>query len=117
MALIAYQDIGYSGAAVTFGAVTASDHLIPDPNGFLWVKNGSGVSINVTVQVGGSTFGQNHADVVVAVPAGQERLFGPALENLAGADTFGVVVFGFSATTSITAAGVRLLPPSQSLPI
>ena len=116
MALISYQDIGYAGDAVTFGAVTASDHLIPDDRGVLVVRNGSGVSINVTVQVGGSTFGQNHADAVRAVPAGGECWFGPALENLAGADTFGVVVFGFSATTSITAAAIRFPLPPPGLP-
>lgn len=116
MALIAYQDVGYAGAAITFGAVTSNDHLLPDPNGFLWVKNASGGSINVTLSIGGATFGQNHPDAVVAVPAGQERLFGPLLENLIGADTFGVVAVAFSATASITAAGVRLGAPSAPLP-
>ncbi len=116
MAQYTAQDIGYAGAAVTFAAVSASDNAVAADRLFLWVKNASGVSTNVTVLVGGSTFGQLHPDIVAAVPAGQERLFGPLLENLTAADTFNVVVFEYSATASVTAALVRLPLPPPDLP-
>lgn len=115
MATYTAQDIGYAGAAVTHGAVTVSDNAFPEDRLFLWVKNASGGSINVTISVGGATFGQNHADIVTAVPAGQERMFGPLLENLGGSDTFGLVLIAYSATTSVTAALCRLSMPPASL--
>ena len=83
-------------------------HSIPgDGDTVLHIKNGSGSSINVTIQTGGTFEGEAVADKVVAIAAGAEKLIGrfrPALYNQpAGADG-GKVLVDFSAVTTVTCA-------------
>lgn len=109
MATLSQQTIGFTGAAVTYSAAAGGgDNALPDPRAFLHVKNGGGSPINVTVTVPGSTFLQFNPDIVVAVPNGGERLIGPLLNDLADASTFGVVLFAYSAVTSVTVAVIRV---------
>jgi len=70
----------------------------------------------VTIAVAGTTFGQANADVVTAVPNGGERLIGPLVSELTGADTFGVVLIAYSGVTTVTVAAVRLSNPPADLP-
>jgi hypothetical protein len=103
MALISPQTVGITGTAPTYGAVTATDTIAPNDRAVLHVKNASGGSINVTVVVPGTQYGQPRADVVVAIPNGQDRFIGPFPNDLADpAD--GLIDVNFSGTTSVTAA-------------
>lgn len=118
MALLTVQNLAKAGATPTYGAVAASDTFlnIGDERTFLHVKNGSGASINVTVtarktQVKVPGVGQlTVSNLVVAVPAGQERMIGPFSEAFNDAD--GLVTVGYSATATVT-AGVFRLPPDS----
>lgn len=116
MAALTHQSIGFAGAAITYQAVDSLDTTAADRLSFLHVKNGGGSSINVTITVPGTTFGQNNPDIVVAVPNGGERLIGPLSTDLASAETFGVVLISYSATTSVTAAAIRLGALAPQLP-
>lgn len=111
MAVLSAQPITMAGAAVTLSAAAGGgDAYIPTDGdrSALWIKNGGGSSITVTVTVAGQTFGQNNADVPVTVPNGGERLIGPLVPDLAGPDTVGTIGFSYSAVTSVTVAVVRL---------
>jgi hypothetical protein len=111
MATLTAQAVGMTGAAVTLVAAAGGGDLYLPFDGdrsWLWIKNGGGVSVTVTITVAGTTYGQNNADVPVVVAAGAERLIGPLVPELAGADTLGTVGFSYSGVTSVTVAVVRL---------
>ena len=115
MAILTLQEIVAAGFQPSYAAVNSSDTVKVNSaqRNFLHVKNGSGGSINVTITavktsarvqgVGVVTVD----DLVVAVPAGEERMIGPFTE--AYMDTDGDVTIGYSGTTSVT-AGVFSLP-------
>lgn len=108
MALLAYQQVGITGLNPTYANAGASgDQVVPNPNGFLHVKNGSGASINVTVVVPGTEYGQNRADVVVAVSAAGAKMIGPFPTDLQDAST-GQISVTYSSATSVTVAAVRV---------
>lgn len=108
MALLQPQQIGL-GTAITYAAatVTVGDAAYPDDRAWFEVVNGSGGSINATLVVPGSYFGQARPDVVVAVPAGQTRRIGPLSPELAD-PIDGQVDLICSAVTSVTIAVVRI---------
>ncbi len=117
MASLSHQTIGFAGAAVSYvAAEVGGDFCTADPKSFLHVKNGGGAPINVTIAVAGTTNGQNNADVVVAVPNGGERMIGPLVPELTGADTLGLVLLTYSAVTSVTVAVVQVGDPPAPLP-
>lgn len=107
MAAMAVNRPGVAGAAPGLAAVSASDTFVNDGRCLLHVKNGGVGSTNVTIDdVGtpnpGSATSFN-PDVVVAVPAGEERVIGPfptARFNTSG----GLVTVSYSVTTTVTAA-------------
>lgn len=115
MAELTLQSIVAAGLEPAYAAVNASDTAILNQaqRNFLHVKNGGGGSINVTITavktsarvqgVGVVTI----EDLVVAVPAGEERMIGPITE--AYLDTDGEVTIGYSGTGSVT-AGIFSLP-------
>lgn len=115
MAALTLQTIAPAGVSPAYAAVNSEDTVKVNTaqRNFLHVKNSSGGSINVTITavktsarvqgVGVVTVD----DLVVAVPAGQERLIGPFTE--AYMDTEGNVTIGYSGTISVT-AGVFSLP-------
>jgi len=106
MAFLAPQQIAVTGTTVTYAAASAGgDSCNPDDRVFLRVKNGSGASINVTILVPGSTWGQANPDPVIAVPAaGEVSIDLPS--GLADPAT-GLVSWTYSAVTTVTVALVR----------
>jgi len=117
MAALTIQEIGMSGVTPTYSAVNSSDTMKVDDSQrhFLHVKNGGGSSINVTITaVDTNKNVQGVGDVaisneVVAVTNGSEEMIGPFGE--AYINSSGNVTIGYSATTSVTAAALKL--PAQ----
>ncbi len=104
MATLTVQQPALGGAAVTYAAAAAGGDDFPnDARTIAHVKNGSGVSINVTIaRDRNCDMGFTHS-VVVAVPAAGERIIGPFKR-----DEFGSSVgLAYSAVTTVTVAVVR----------
>ncbi len=98
------QRIGFTAAAPTFAAANADGHQFHNSGkSIVYVKNGGGVSINVTVPTPGVVDGLALADKVVAVPAGEERAF--SLRKVSTyKQTDGYTHLDFSAVASVTIA-------------
>lgn len=107
MTLRTPQAVDIVGTAQTFAAVAASDTFVPNSRGFWEVTNGSGGSINVTVVVPGTEYGQARPDVVTAVANGATRKFGPLVPDLADLTT-GLVTITHSGTSSVTGAYIYI---------
>lgn len=108
MALLSTQQVSITGTTPSYGAVSASDTVVPDARSFLIVKNASGSSDTATVVVPGQSYGQNNPDVAVTVPATTgERWIGPLTPELADPTT-GLITITHSQTTSVTCAYVRV---------
>ena len=104
MALLPVQTVSTAGSQPTFTAVSSSDTFNNDGKTTLVVKNGGGVSVNVTPAPSQPcSQGVVHAGAPIAVPAGQEKWIGPFRPDIYGS----VVTVAFSATTSVTAAPIR----------
>jgi hypothetical protein len=110
MAEIVVQEPSAAGLTPTYAAAGGPDFITAAQTGrpyLLHVKNGSGVSVTVTVNdptsvgpVGASAF---NADVALAVPAGQERML--ELDPVRFKDPVtGQIDITYSATTSVTVA-------------
>ena len=79
----------------------------------VWVINGSGASINVTIVTNATIDGIALTDKVVAVPAGEERFIGPFPNAIYGdvdADNSidEAVFVDLSSDTSVTLAAIKL---------
>ena len=108
MALLSQQQVVITGTTPSYGAVAASDTIVPDERAFLIVKNASGSIDNAVVVVPGSTYGQANPDVTVSVPITTgERWIGPMVPALADPTT-GLITVTHSQTTSVTCALVRV---------
>lgn len=107
MALLTTQQVGITGTTPVYGAVAASDTIVPDDRSFLIVKNASGTIDNCVVVIPGSEYGQARPDVSVAVPiTNGERWIGPFTADMADPAT-GLVTVTHSQTASVTCALVR----------
>lgn len=119
MAALTIQTLAKAGLEPAYAAVNASDTFKnpSDERTFLHVKNGGGGSINVTItaqQTSAKVQGVGDitiSDLVVAVPAGEERMIGPF--SPVYVDSSGNVHVAYSGTTSVTAAAIRM--PADSL--
>lgn len=104
------QHIVDEGIVPTYAAANVAGHSIPgDGDHILHVKNGSGSSINVTIQTAATEDGLAVADQIVAIAAGAEKFIGPfrpATYNRASGDPTdpGLVWVDFSAVTTVTVA-------------
>lgn len=115
MATYSVQSVVPAGASPTYGAVASTDKFADDgkQRTFLHVKNGSGGSINVTISKGALASrvvpgigAVAIADKVIAVGAGADSMIGPFTEAYRNATGF--VNVAYSATTTVTAAAVKL---------
>lgn len=114
MAAITVQSVDPSGLTPSFSAVNSADTLAVDSSErhFLYVKNGGGGSINVTItaqQTSVNVSGVGDlaiSDEVVAVGAGADAIIGPFTQAFINAS--GSVEIAYSGTTSVTAAGLKL---------
>jgi hypothetical protein len=109
MATLNYVQATIAGTDPGLAAASAGgDKVPPNDRGALFVRNGSAASINVTVAVPGNTrYGQANPDVVVAVPAGADRLIGPFPPDLAD-PIDGLVAITYSAVTTVTVGAVSI---------
>jgi hypothetical protein len=99
---------GLDGAALTFTAATSGaggDTLTGGQGVHLYVNNGSGASINVTIATPETVEGSLAvADRVIAVAAGQNREIPvPSRYN----DATGLATVTYSAVTTVTVAAAR----------
>lgn len=98
------QSVDLTGAAITLEAANvAGNSARPGDHRFLWVKNGSGGSVTVTLPTPGTVEGLAIADRTVSVGAGAEKLI-KVSNNYIQSD--GSVYFDYSAVTSVTVAVV-----------
>lgn len=94
---------GVTGAVLTQTAASGGGDTVPNNNGktLLYIENGSGAPITVTVDSELCSFGQEH-DASIVVPAGANRLAGPFDKARYGA----TLVLSYSGVTSLTVAAV-----------
>lgn len=108
---LATQPVVDEGTVVAMTAANADGHSL-DGGGdvILKVTNGSGGSINVTVESAATEDGLAVADQVVAVAAGATKYIGrfrpTTYDRPTGAADAGKVYVGFSAVTSVTVAAL-----------
>lgn len=110
---LAVQTIANTGIVPSFTAAPAAGTELPgDGSTFLYVKNGGGAPINVTIVTGGTLDGEPVADKVVAVANAAEKMIGPfrpsAYNQPEGASHAGKVTIDYSAVTSVTIAAFKL---------
>ena len=99
---------GLNPAYTAANSVANGGNMFPNTgDAFLHVKNGSGSSINVTVDIPGLVAGMAISDLVVAVPAGGERMIGPFDPTWCN-QSDGKVYVDFSAVTTVTVAAIKL---------
>ncbi len=102
--------VGYK-LAPTLTQPSADGDIVDTGKVAVFVTNGSGGSINVTVQATATVEGLDVADLVVAVAAGQTALIGPLPKTVfgqtAGADK-GRAYVDYSSQTSVTRAVIDL---------
>lgn len=100
MANLTAQTTGVTGTTLTPATPSAGGDTVPVGSHVL-VRNGSGASINVTIETpGNDTYGQPRPDIVTAVAAGAVAKFGPFPNDLADPIT-NVVKVTCSATASV----------------
>lgn len=107
MALIAAQAVSLAGLTPSFAAAANTDTVAADGRTALWVKNGSGGSINVTVITTATVGGLAVADLVVAVSAGAEKIIGPFPRSLFG-NAQNQADIDYSSITTVTRAAVTI---------
>lgn len=109
MAAIAVLRPTYAGLTLTTQAAAAGgDTLQNDGQTVLYVKNGGGASINVTLVPAATPDGLAFQNRVVAVGAGAERLIGP-FPPVWFNNVDGQVAVTYSAVTSVVVAGIGVL--------
>lgn len=100
------------GVVFALAAANVDGHRIPGGgNVLLVVNNGSGGSINVTVQTAATEDGLAVAEQIVAVGAGVQKVIGPfrpsTYDRASGAADPGEVYVDFSAVTTVTCGAIE----------
>lgn len=105
LAALTPQSLNRDGLEATYAAAAAGgDTFANDGRTFLHVKNGGGASVNVTVDsIKQCDQGVDH-DVIVAVPAGEERMIGPFPVSRFGSPA----TIAYSGVTTVTVAALKL---------
>jgi hypothetical protein len=104
MADLTPQSTAVVGTTLTNTAPTATTgDWVPCLSAKVFVKNASGSSINVTVVTpGNDAYGNARPDIVTAVAAGADALFGPFPLDLGDSTHSNMVNIICSAVTSVT---------------
>jgi len=107
------QTVVVAGVDPTHVAAIADGHKARNSGKLvLWVENGSGASIDVTIQTPLQQEGLDVAERVVAVPATDQKVIGPFNPRLYnrndGTADARMIYWDYSATTSVTVAVLRL---------
>lgn len=109
----ATQDVPADGLAAAMTAPNVDGDIVDAGGGiFITVLNGSGASINVTVQTPGTSFGLAVADRVIAVAAGASkdipipRYYRQASDAVTGPNQ---ALVDYSAVASVTRAVKKLV--------
>jgi hypothetical protein len=103
-----YQSPVLTGVIPTYTPAIVDGHaFLSTGSTFIHVKNGSGVSVNVTIPTPMKYGGLDVADVVVAVAAGAEKLIGPFNPSMFN-QIDGLVHVDYSVTASITIAIINV---------
>lgn len=102
------QQIAPGGVAPTYNSAASGDKFVPDDRTFLHVKNGDASSHSITVGAIGSISGLTIENLVVAVPAGTEKVIGPFPRGTFADPSDELAHITWSATTSMTWAALRL---------
>lgn len=108
MATIAAQQITQQGLVnPTFVAATSGgDAFSPGDHTVFWVKNGSGASVTVTVDVTATVFGLQAPNIAVVIPAGDQALLGPYPAGEVEQESTGLCDVTYSAVTTVTVAAL-----------
>lgn len=108
MATLTKQNVVLTGLNPSFVAAAAGgDEFLNSGRAFIYVKNGGGSSINVTVDSQAPcSQGYDH-DAVVAIPAGEERMIGPFPKDRFN-DASEKVQITYSGVTSVTIAVIEV---------
>lgn len=108
MATLATQQISQTGLGASYAsAAGGGDAFTPDDKTFLHVKNGSGASINVTLTPTGTYDGLALGALVIAVPAGADRMIKPPAAEILRDPSTGLAAITYSAVTTVTIAALR----------
>ncbi len=109
MALLTPQQAKPAGQVLTLAAAGAGgDTFKASRNVALEVRNGSGASITVTVDVpGNDAYGQARPDLAVAVAAAATSVIGPFPSDLEDPAT-GLCKVTYSAVTTVTVALIQI---------
>ncbi|MEV8046382.1 hypothetical protein AB0P02_21415 [Streptomyces griseoluteus] len=109
MATLTTQTIALAGVGPTYANASAGgDKVAVGDRNFLHVKNGSASSVTVTLTATAAVRGQSVSNVTVSVPASGERMIGPLQPDLFQSPTDGLCAVGYSATTTVTVASLRI---------
>lgn len=105
---LSYQQVVRTGLEFALVAVVAENgsQFQNDGRMALLVKNDDAASMDVTIVNPTTVDGLAVADLVVAVPAGEQRLIGPFPPNLYNTDGF--VQVDYSSDTDLTVAVLRM---------
>lgn len=108
MANLTPQGISNLGTAITFVAASAGGDRVPvGTDVYLIVKNGSGSSINVTLDTTGVAFNTVAIpDTVVAVAAGTQKIIPISEHYRASSDARAAIAY--SAVTTVEVAALRI---------
>lgn len=116
---LAVQDCVVAGLNPTMTAAIADGHAFVNlgENIFLYVDNGGGSAVAVTIETPGTVDGNAIADLSVSVPAGESRFIGPFKRSVYNQDDSAgdtgldkVVFVDTDIQTSVTYAAVKVFP-------
>nr|BFD90713.1 hypothetical protein KitaXyl93_20730 [Kitasatospora sp. Xyl93] len=109
MATLSTQAVSIAGLGPTYSAAAGGgDKVACSERTFVHVKNGGGSPITVTLTATGSVRGQTVTSPTVSVPASGERMIGPLTADLFAGATDGLAAIGYSSTTTVTIAALRI---------
>ena len=111
MALLQTQTITQAGLAPSLQAASVGgDQYYPTSSTFLYVKNGSGAPITVTVATTATIFGQPISNVAVSVPAAGEEMLGPYDPGMVAQPVTNLANVTYSAVASLSIAAISCPP-------